>query len=819
MNNLTWFILILSAIKIFADDSLSTAETVVVPEVHTFRIASSKYRSDSSEVDSESNNDSNDDNEDDNMNWHTLAENLDFYNTKTLVKNWKENEYPVNPQCAKDITRFVKGLRNQEPWALKADDASGRFTNGFFWGNSYFIGSATECTYIGYNYTKANDKFATSGSHSSEPKKKNVGFSGSQLFSNSLPDHPPYKLGFFTLTILVNNTIITPVSRSIQLGVCLPFSCTAEDIFIIARLAANEDAKKHFAIEKVRDQHNQYDIYSDNVFWTLVGSSVIVIILMIIGTILDYYITFTATRQQETTIYDLEKHVQLRHSIKLHQELSNDGLDSATTTSTNSCSSNDNNNNNDIDDEEETVERKNKMKNHNPLNNTPSSVSSANDEELSVIKELLLSFSVRENMKTICDSSVGRDTISTIHGLRAISMAWVILGHTCIVIFKYSDNMEYRKVVEKNFLFQTITSGAFSVDTFFFMGGLLVAYLFFRTNAMGDLNKLTQGTHGFVAGLLKFIGLLLYRFSRLTTPYMFILGVVQVTMKWFHANSVFEPPTNDHENCPNYWWRNLLYINTLFPVDQMCMLWSWYVADDTQFYVIGAVILVIATNHIKVATVFVVALLVSSWLTTGYIALINNHMPSIDDPLALFDKIYDKPWTRMGPYLIGMSVGYILFKTDCKIKMSKATVVVGWLLSIACLLSLIYGLYEAELTPVTAAAYSSLSHSAWALGLSWIIIACSTGYGGWVNEILSAPILYPFSRVTYCAYLVHPIIIRVSAMHLDLPFHLGKDTVVIVFIGQLILSYLISFVVSLCFEAPVVSMLKILSPKKKKRIF
>lgn len=120
MNNLTWFILILSAIKIFADDSLSTAETVVVPEVHTFRIASSKYRSESSEVDSElNNNDSNNDNEDNNMNWHTLAENLDFYNTKTLVKNWKENEYPVNPQCAKDITRFVKGLRNQELWALK----------------------------------------------------------------------------------------------------------------------------------------------------------------------------------------------------------------------------------------------------------------------------------------------------------------------------------------------------------------------------------------------------------------------------------------------------------------------------------------------------------------------------------------------------------------------------------------------------------------------------------------------------------------------------------------------------------------------------
>lgn len=55
---------------------------------------------------------------------------------------------------------------------------------------------------------------------------------------------------------------------------------------------------------------------------------------------------------------------------------------------------------------------------------------------------------------------------------------------------------------------------------------------------------------------------------------------------------------------------------------------------------------------------------------------------------------------------------------------------VGWLLSAACLLSLVYGLYEANLSALTGAAYSSFSHSAWALGLAWIVVACSTGYGG-----------------------------------------------------------------------------------------
>ncbi|KAL0106693.1 hypothetical protein PUN28_015324 [Cardiocondyla obscurior] len=743
-------------------------------------------------------------------NWTSVSDMLDIFSARNLVKNWAEGKYSVGEQCGKDITTYVDALKNEELWALKVDDASGRFTNGFFWGNSYFMGSATECEYIGKDpsrnayskkYVKTPKDTAFEDIHMEPRKRINTGISGTNIWSETDSVEIPFELGFYMLKLSINVSY-TP-TRLIHLGVCLPFSCSASDVAVIGKLAAGEFTAKHSTIEKVRDQHQSYDMYADPVFWILLGVSAVVLLLMILGSAYDYHLTRKLVHKRNV-IYDLEKHGKLDHHLTNgDRKVINDvqgkvylPVPVADSNSNGTQSINNNNNGHENDLQPSTKE----------------------EQHLSVFEELLLSFSVPANVKIICDRNVGRDTISTVHGLRAISMAWVILGHTCIIVFKYSDNMEYRKVVEKRFLFQTITNGAFSVDTFFFMGGLLVSFLYFRTNAKGDLKKLTQGTRGIVAGSLKFIGLLLYRFCRLTTPYMFVLGVVEVSMKYFYTNSVFEPPTADHYNCPNYWWRNLLYINTWFPVEQMCMLWSWYLADDTQFYIVGGVILVLATNHFKIAACALVGLLVSSWATTGYIALVNNHMPSLDDPLALFDKIYDKPWTRLGPYLIGMSVGYFLFKTDCKVKMSKTTVIVGWLLSSACLLSLLYGLYEAELAPVTAAAYSSLSHSAWALGLSWIVIACSTGYGGYVNKILSWPLLYPFSRVTYCSYLVHPLVIRLTAMNLDSPFHLGKDIMMITFLGQLVLSYVLSFVVSLAFEAPVVSMLKIFSPKKRKRI-
>jgi len=81
---------------------------------------------------------------------------------------------------------------------------------------------------------------------------------------------------------------------------------------------------------------------------------------------------------------------------------------------------------------------------------------------------------------------------------------------------------------------------------------------------------------------------------------------------------------------------------------------------------IGAIILIVGVRHFKLSAITTLVFLVLSWITTAVIAFTNNHRPNTDDPLALFDKIYDKPWTRLGPYLIGMAVGWILFRTNCK---------------------------------------------------------------------------------------------------------------------------------------------------------
>jgi peptidoglycan/LPS O-acetylase OafA/YrhL len=47
------------------------------------------------------------------------------------------------------------------------------------------------------------------------------------------------------------------------------------------------------------------------------------------------------------------------------------------------------------------------------------------------------------------------------------------------------------------------------------------------------------------------------------------------------------------------------------------MLWSWYLANDTQFYIIGAIILIVAIRHFNFAAATLGIFMVSAWVTTG----------------------------------------------------------------------------------------------------------------------------------------------------------------------------------------------------------
>ncbi|XP_075990168.1 uncharacterized protein LOC142985805 [Anticarsia gemmatalis] len=712
---------------------------------------------------------------------------LRLFDADILVKQWNVLQKSVSGECRQDMQKYVDGLMDRKLWALKMEDASGRYTSMFYWGNNYWTGSAELCDILNDDHEPTRPDNESNTNHIFNDWRQDLSMAGTG---------PPFETAFYVarVTVTTNLTEIVKTRRTLHLGMCLPHTCSRSSVASLVS-GARAPLLSHTVVAVRSPQHGGYTYLGDPTFRVLMAVSILVGILLISATVYDIKISRDVRRRRQRAA-----NIAANSGARTDLKLDLNGLEDINVANGKSMY-NVNNNlaiNSNTSEERLTAE-----------------TASTDELKLNIFSELLLSFSMKANVLQIFDQSVGSDTVAVVHGLRTMSMVWVIFGHTCIVVFKYADNTALRAVLEKSFWFQLIISAVYSVDTFFCLGGMLVTFLYFRTKTKGKLDLLVKGHRKITSGILQFLGLIGYRFARLTAPYLFTLGVVEVTMKWFANNSVFEPPAMDHETCPKYWWRNLLYINTLFPVDQMCMLWSWYLSDDTQFYAVSAILLILATSHFKLSAVLTGLLFLSSLVTTGYVSWSSNHIPNAEDPFTQFDKVYEKPWTRLGPYLVGMLTGWILFKTNLKIRMNRIWAWVGWIVCTATLLFLIFGLYQTELGVWSAAVYSALSHSLWAACIGWIIIACSTGHGGWVTPLLSAPVLYPFSRVTYCAYLVHPVVLRYVAMHLTHPIHMGELIVFILFLGLTIISYALAFVISVAFEAPMVTMLKIVSPTRK----
>lgn len=101
--------------------------------------------------------------------------------------------------------------------------------------------------------------------------------------------------------------------------------------------------------------------------------------------------------------------------------------------------------------------------------------------------------------------------------------------------------------------------------------------------------------------------------------------------------------------------------------------------------------------------------------------------------------LYDKPWTRISPYLIGLATGVLIVKLP---RLPSWLWCVVWTVSSALGLSVVYGVYHAHVTPLTTPLgklNTALARTAWSVAVAGVTLACLQGAGGPVNWVLSLP--------------------------------------------------------------------------------
>lgn len=65
-------------------------------------------------------------------------------------------------------------------------------------------------------------------------------------------------------------------------------------------------------------------------------------------------------------------------------------------------------------------------------------------------------------------------------------------------------------------------------------------------------------------------------------------------------------------------------------------------------------------SHGKTAVAIVVTFLLTSWIVSALVSLNFNYTHKIAEPLESFGYLYEKPWTRIGPYIMGWFFVFII---------------------------------------------------------------------------------------------------------------------------------------------------------------
>lgn len=164
--------------------------------------------------------------------------------------------------------------------------------------------------------------------------------------------------------------------------------------------------------------------------------------------------------------------------------------------------------------------------------------------------------------------------------MRFFTVLWTVMVHTYLQVFAIGENRVRKKIsdinqkfchlknfilfsiipifqcfslfsqfnriiAERTFIYQIVGNATFSVDTFFFISGLLVVLLFLRSEKNKKLklaencneNLINHGSHNkrdggfFSASLRKSFLFIFYRFLRLSPVYLFIMAFTELSMK------------------------------------------------------------------------------------------------------------------------------------------------------------------------------------------------------------------------------------------------------------------------------------------------
>ncbi|KAJ1522228.1 hypothetical protein ONE63_002536 [Megalurothrips usitatus] len=369
---------------------------------------------------------------------------------------------------------------------------------------------------------------------------------------------------------------------------------------------------------------------------------------------------------------------------------------------------------------------------------------------------LLTSFSLRRNGDALLSTPRPEGAIRCMDGLRVITMAWVVLFHTHTEHTRAASiNKDAINKLRQSWPALAVMNGTLATDTFLLLSGALTVTSFFRSSAR----------HGSSPGssLLGLLGLYWRRYVRLTPVYAICV--------WFYATLLVRLAQGplwrtvvgwESGQCAANWWKNLVYINTFFPSEDMCMAHAWYLSVDMQLHWLSPLLLFPLRHWPRFTCVLMTILILAAMAVPFGITLVEGLAGTVLFDSDMSDRVaellYTRVYARAGPFLVGMALGWLLRR---ELRPPRVVVVLGWAAAAVSSGAVVFGAFGVLQPGTAAAVYAGVHRSAWAAAVAWVVWACATGRGAAVNAFLAWPAFAPLARLTYCVYLTHYVLLYV----------------------------------------------------------
>ncbi|CAN7992617.1 unnamed protein product, partial [Ixodes pacificus] len=385
------------------------------------------------------------------------------------------------------------------------------------------------------------------------------------------------------------------------------------------------------------------------------------------------------------------------------------------------------------------------------------------EPQKNVPRQLLEAFSVYANSQKVLSTKTNDRSMRCLHGIRFVSMLWVMLGH---VYFSRNNSQVLgairAKGLGKDFAFQVVLNASLSVDTFFLLSGLLLMFVCY-----GKLKK--------DSGRFDFLVYYVHRYIRLTPPFLMVSLLLILGPPWMNGPIWHETVDRFAEGCKRYWWTNLIYISSWMKNDEVCLPHGWYLSCDMQYFIIAPLFFVALYRKPALGFGLIGAAAFVSMALTGLVTYIFDFgpvalfsIPDDDNLNSFLNNIAFRPYTHFPSFAVGLLLGYIIYKYR-EIKISRKMQLAGWLSAVTTGLTILYGVYDwnaySPPGPFLSILYGSTSRPAWSLCVAWVTFACVSGHGGFVNTLLSWKAFVPLSKLTFMAYLLHPPLMFMYAAH------------------------------------------------------